>query len=194
MSAAGPIGASVLSAEEAVRRRPGSVSYRAYGSRARRAGSRRSRVPRCRGASDGRQKASRLPERSSVDRLMAKGAVFREPARCRCPTVWWCVGVRRPCAVGSPVFLMTHQVSQHSVSMSPHVLWGDRPNRRLSEGKDQVGTRLDPPERCSSQTWFGACQCTVEAALDLHKVGREPSQRSPKCCALCSSPRFTAPP
>ncbi|MFD7955545.1 DUF5959 family protein [Streptomyces ardesiacus] len=39
-----------------------------------------------------------------------------------------------------------------------------------------------------------ACSCTVNNAPDLQKAGGEPSHRSPKCCALFSSPRSTAPP
>lgn len=31
--------------------------------------------------------------------------------------------------------------------------------------------------------------CRVKTALDLHRAGREPSFRSPTCCAPCSSPR-----
>jgi hypothetical protein len=36
--------------------------------------------------------------------------------------------------------------------------------------------------------------CRVHSALDLQKAGREPSSRSSKCCAPCSSPRSTGPP
>lgn len=48
-------------------------------------------------------------------------------------------------------------------------------------------------KRCSSQSSSQAhASCRVKTAFDLQKAGREPSSRSPKCCVLCSSPRYSA--